>query len=96
MGWLAGAHVAAKRYLVATDPGYGAALSDDVGGLAAARRAAPASTPTFVAHPWWPDALRLRRYDDAAKDPDGDAALRSTTCWPIAERVAAPTSELAA
>jgi predicted HD phosphohydrolase len=21
-------------------------------------------------HPWWPDALRLRRYDDAAKDPE--------------------------
>ena len=26
-GWLAGAHVAAKRYLAATEPGYGAALS---------------------------------------------------------------------
>ena len=25
-------------------------------------------------NPWWPDALRLRRYDDAAKVPHGDAA----------------------
>src|SRR6187399_969815 len=27
VGWLAGQHVAAKRYLVATDPAYGAALT---------------------------------------------------------------------
>src|SRR5690349_14266868 len=28
VGWLAGAHVAAKRYLVATDPDYATTLSD--------------------------------------------------------------------
>ena len=27
-----------------------------------------------VRHPWWPDALRLRRYDDAAKDPTATGA----------------------
>jgi predicted HD phosphohydrolase len=30
--------------------------------------------PTFVEHPWWPDALRLRHYDDAAKDPKASCA----------------------
>ena len=37
----------------------------------------------LVAHPWWPDALRLRRYDDAAKDPEAgpNGGLRqSRTC----------------
>ena len=28
VGWLAGAHVAAKRYLVATDPDYATTMSD--------------------------------------------------------------------
>jgi predicted HD phosphohydrolase len=72
VGWLAGAHVAAKRYLVATDPDYATILSDvsidslhHQGGAHVDR--------AFVDHPWWPDALRLRRYDDAAKDPHGDA-----------------------
>src|SRR6478736_459628 len=44
-------------------------FGDRVGWLAGAHVA-----PAFVRHPWWPDALRLRRYDDAAKVPHGDAA----------------------
>jgi predicted HD phosphohydrolase len=71
VGWLAGAHVAAKRYLAATDPGY--ALSQ-VSALSLDRQGGPAVDATFVGHPWWPDALRLRRYDDAAKDPGARAA----------------------
>jgi predicted HD phosphohydrolase len=74
VGWLAGAHVAAKRYLVATDPDYATTLSD------------VSVDPAYVDHPWWADALRLRRYDDAAKDPGGDAASIDDVLR-IAERV---------
>jgi gamma-butyrobetaine dioxygenase len=64
-------HVAAKRYLCAVDPAYARLLS-------------PASTYTlavqggpmtdqevadFEAEPYADDAVRLRRWDDAAKDP---------------------------
>ena len=30
--------------------------------------------PDFAGHPWHSDALRLRRYDDAAKDPAAPGA----------------------
>jgi predicted HD phosphohydrolase len=85
VGWLAGAHVVAKRYLVANEPGYSDGLSDvsvaslDVQGGAAV-------DDKFVGHPWWPDALRLRRYDDAAKDPGAaDASIEEVLR--VAERV---------
>lgn len=71
VGWLAGAHVAAKRYLAATDPGYG--LSE-VSALSLREQGGPGVDRAFVTHPWWPDAVRLRRYDDAAKDPRGTGA----------------------
>lgn len=66
VAWLAGAHVAAKRHLVATEPGY--ALT-------------PASAASLLrqdvdvphAHPWWADAVRLRRWDDRAKVPGAPA-----------------------
>ena len=73
VGWLAGAHVAAKRYLVATDPDYAATLSD-VSVDSLHHQGGAHVDAAFVDHPWWLDALRLRRYDDAAKDPRGDAA----------------------
>ena len=73
VGWLAGAHVAAKRYLVATDSDYVTTLSD-VSVDSLHHQGGAHVDPTFVDHPWWPDALRLRRYDDAAKDPRGNAA----------------------
>ena len=64
-------HVAAKRYLCAVEPGYQAALSPasvytlevQGGPMDAAERA------RFEAHAHAHDALRLRRWDDAAKDP---------------------------
>ena len=64
-------HVAAKRYLCAVEPGYLAALSPasvytlglQGGPMNAAERA------EFEAHPQAGAALRLRRWDDAAKDP---------------------------
>jgi gamma-butyrobetaine dioxygenase len=64
-------HVAAKRYLCAVEPGYAGTLSPasvytlavQGGPMDAAERA------RFEAHPHAHDALRLRRWDDAAKDP---------------------------
>jgi predicted HD phosphohydrolase len=64
-------HVAAKRYLCATEPRYLARLSDaslhslalQGGPMNAAERAA------FEASPWHLEALDLRRLDDAAKVP---------------------------
>lgn len=64
-------HVAAKRYLCAVEPGYLAGLSP------ASRRTlsvqgGPMPEPEmagFEAHPQAGAALRLRRWDDAARDP---------------------------
>lgn len=69
VGWLAGAHVAAKLHLVATDPAYRSVLTPaSVESLAAQRIA-----PELTSHPWWPDAVRLRRWDDRAKTPGAQA-----------------------
>ncbi|MDG4667372.1 HD family phosphohydrolase [Mycobacterium sp. 236(2023)] len=73
VAWLAWAHVAAKRHLAAVDPTYAAALSaTSVTSLAL--QGGANIDPDFAAHPWCQDALRLRRYDDAAKDPDAAGA----------------------
>jgi predicted HD phosphohydrolase len=73
VGWLAGAHVAAKRHLAAVDPVYVAALSaTSVTSLAA--QGGARVDPDFARHPWCEAALRLRRYDDGAKDPCGTGA----------------------
>jgi len=90
VGWLAGAHVAAKRYLVATDPGYAALLSDaSIDSLH--HQGGAHVDPAFVDHPWWPDAVQLRRYDDAAKVPHGDAASIDDVLT-VAKRVLAQRS----
>ena len=69
---LVAAHVSAKRYLVRVDPAYFALLSDaSVSSLRA--QGGPASDDEVAAwesHPWWQDAVRLRRYDDEAKVVD--------------------------
>ena len=85
VGWLAGAHVAAKRYLVATVPGYADTLSE-VSVATLCQQGGAAHDPEYVHHPWWPDALRLRHYDDAAKDPDA-THLTIEEVLVIAERV---------
>src|SRR5262245_53516153 len=62
-------HVAAKRYLVATDPRYYDTLSAD------SRRSLrlqggpmlPTEQESFEKHPYWREALRLRSWDEAAK-----------------------------
>jgi len=71
VGWLAGAHVAAKRYLAATVPGYRLSATSE---LSLLHQGGAAVDPAFLDHRWWPDALRLRHYDDAAKDPDAPGA----------------------
>jgi gamma-butyrobetaine dioxygenase len=64
-------HVAAKRYLCATEPGYAAVLSPASvhtlrvqGGLMQG-----AELAQFRANPHSAAAIRVRRWDDAAKDP---------------------------
>lgn len=83
VAWLAGAHVAAKRYLAATDPSYAATLSQ-TSRLSLAAQGGAVTSDGRTAHTWWPDALELRRCDDAAKVP-GAATL------PVAELLAAIT-----
>jgi len=66
---LVGAHVPAKRYLVAVDPGY-ALSSVSVASLAAQGGALlPADRRAFESSPHFADAVALRRADDAAKTP---------------------------
>ena len=72
LAWLVEHHVVAKRYLVTIDPRYAACLSS------ASRRSLSAQGATLEAeraftletHPWFGDAVRIRRWDDAAKEPD--------------------------
>jgi gamma-butyrobetaine dioxygenase len=74
------AHVAAKRYLCAVDPAYADALSPGStrslavqgGPMSVEERAA------FEAQPWAQEAVRLRRWDEAAKDP-------AAACAPLEE-----------
>ena len=64
-------HVAAKRYLCAVDPGYRAGLSP-ASLRSLALQGGPlrgAAVAAFEADPHGPAAVRLRRWDDAAKVP---------------------------
>jgi phosphonate degradation associated HDIG domain protein len=64
-------HVEAKRYLVATDAAYAAALSPASRGTLAFQGGPMDAdeVAAFRAQPWAEDAVRLRRWDDGAKDP---------------------------
>lgn len=85
VGWLAGAHVAAKRYLADTDAAYASTLTAT--SVASLRAQGGAGVDEArVSHPWWPDALRLRRYDDAAKVPGAEGATIDDVLA-VAERV---------
>jgi predicted HD phosphohydrolase len=71
VAWLVGAHVVAKRYMVAVDPNYREALS-----AASVRSLEQQGGPltdeelmSFSVHPWMLAALQMRRWDEAAKDP---------------------------
>jgi len=80
VAWLVRMHADAKRYLCATEPGYYDLLSPASrhtlglqGGVMSASEVAAAQ------HPWLADALRLRRWDDRAKDPA--AATEPLEAW---------------
>jgi [1-hydroxy-2-(trimethylamino)ethyl]phosphonate dioxygenase len=64
-------HVAAKRYLCAVEPDYAAELSP-ASRLSLTLQGGPMSADEragFTSLPHWEAACRLRRWDDAAKDP---------------------------
>jgi predicted HD phosphohydrolase len=87
---LVGGHVAAKRYLLATDPGYAALLSarseetlSFQGGVMAA-----AEVTEFERRAEWADLVALRRADDAAKVRG--AVVEPLGSWrPAVERIVA-------
>jgi predicted HD phosphohydrolase len=68
-------HVAAKRYLCATEPDYRGRLTrDSVESLALqGGPMSPGEVEAFRARPYRDEAVLLRRIDDAAKDPAGPA-----------------------
>ncbi len=86
VGWLAGAHVQAKRHLAAVDAAYAAALSPTSVASLSAQGGAEVD-PVFAAHRWHRDALLLRRFDDAAKDPAAEG-VSETVVLDIAQRLA--------
>lgn len=74
VAWLAEQHVPAKRYLVATDHAYEAALSE-TSRRTLARQGGPMTAEeaaAFESNPGWREATELRRWDDLAKDPDAE------------------------
>ncbi len=89
-----GLHVDAKRYLVATDAGYGGVLTNDSvvsltrqGGAMTREEAA-----TFLAQPWAADAVTLRRADDSGKVGGlivGDLATWAPLLHVVSKRVGA-------
>jgi metallophosphoesterase (TIGR03767 family) len=91
VGWLVGHHVAAKRYLVAVEEGYTETLSE------ASRRslraqdgpASAAEIAAWRAHPWWPQAVLLRAWDDRAKVP-GAPTLSTSWFRNLVARLAMP------
>jgi predicted HD phosphohydrolase len=71
VAWLVEAHVPAKVFLVSSDPEYLERLSSaSVTSLGYQRNGVEAADlAPWAAHEWWPEALQLRRWDDAAKVP---------------------------
>ncbi|MEZ0090519.1 phosphonate degradation HD-domain oxygenase [Streptacidiphilus sp. EB129] len=65
-------HVAAKRYLCAVEPDYFGRLSEASVHTLSVQGGpmTPEQATAFAAGPYAADAVRLRRWDEAAKDPD--------------------------
>lgn len=92
---IVGLHIQAKRYLVASDAGYGEVLTNDSvvslgrqGGAMTEEEAAD-----FLALPWATDAVTLRRADDSGK-VEG-LVVRDLASWApllqaVSRRAAAP------
>jgi predicted HD phosphohydrolase len=68
-------HVDAKRFLVSTDPGYMARLSEDsVRSLKLQGGAmTEAEQSSFMENAWHEDAIRLRKWDEEAKEASREA-----------------------
>jgi predicted HD phosphohydrolase len=87
-----GLHVAAKRYLVATDNGYGGVLAGD-SVVSLARQGGAMSedeAAAFTAQRWAADAVTLRRADDGGKVDGlvvGDLASWTPLLQDVARRV---------
>lgn len=64
-------HVAAKRYLCAVESGYWESLSpaSKLSLQLQGDRFTPEAAQAFIAQPYAPEAVMLRRWDDLAKDP---------------------------
>jgi len=91
VAWIIEHHVAAKRYLCAVDPIYLERLSPaSVHSLAV--QGGPLhreDAMALAAHPWFADALNVRRWDDEAKDPQ--AKTPPLSAWvPLLERYFGP------
>ena len=72
IAWLVEHHVIAKRYLCSVDPRYVAHLSP-VSQRSYAAQGAQLDLEQQLAletHPWFGDAVRIRRWDDAGKTPE--------------------------
>ena len=71
VSWLVDHHVVAKRYLCTVDPRYvdGLSPASRRSYLAQGARLSLDEQLGLETHPWFGDALRVRRWDDAAKVP---------------------------
>ncbi len=69
VAWLVEAHVPAKVFLAGSDPAYLGALSPASVSSLGFQRIDEADLAPWALHRWWPEALQLRRWDDAAKVP---------------------------
>ncbi|MGC4109860.1 MAG: HD domain-containing protein [Nocardioides sp.] len=81
-------HVAAKRYLCAVDPAYAAQLSP-ASAYTLEVQGGPMDSEqvrAFEAEPFHAGAVVVRRWDDAAKDPDADT-LGFESFRPLLERL---------
>jgi predicted HD phosphohydrolase len=78
---IVGLHIEAKRYLVATENGYGGVLTND--SVVSLQRQGGAMreevAAAFLAQPWAADAVTLRRADDSGK-VEG-LAVRDLQSW---------------
>jgi predicted HD phosphohydrolase len=74
VAWLVEAHVPAKVFLVSSDPGYLGTLSPASVSSLGFQSTDEADLTPWASHRWWPEALQLRRWDDAAKVPGANTA----------------------
>jgi gamma-butyrobetaine dioxygenase len=86
-------HVAAKRYLCATDPAYADRLSEASTYTLGVQGGpmSPDEARSFAAEPYATEAVRLRRWDDGAKDAGADVPAYDHYA-PVVARLARPSA----